>query len=74
MNIGPEDACPSEPVRVELRVELDDATAWALAQFVKRVCWSDMRGCAVDDSEAYQIRAGVDAVRAALARIGYAPR
>ncbi|EPG7247850.1 DUF7706 family protein [Klebsiella pneumoniae] len=33
-----------------LSLELDDkeALALALAQFVKRLTWSDLRGCAVD--------------------------
>ncbi|WP_258866680.1 DUF7706 family protein [Citrobacter koseri] len=32
-----------------LSLELDDKEALALAQFVKRLTWSDLRGCAVDD-------------------------
>ncbi|EKD8822588.1 hypothetical protein OS254_004475 [Salmonella enterica] len=39
-----------------LSLELDDKEALALAQFVKRLTWSDLRGCAVDDDEAYVIK------------------
>ncbi len=60
------------PVRFEL--ELEDERAWALAQFVKRVGWSEMRGCAVNDAEAYSIRAALDQLAHALREAGYAPR
>jgi len=59
---------------VSVELELEDVHAIALAQFVKRVTWSDFRACAVDDEEAYLIRAAVDRVAKALAEVGYAPR
>lgn len=43
-----------------LSLVLDDKEALALAQFVKRLTWSDLRGCAVDDDEAYVIKDAVD--------------
>ena len=46
----------------------------ALAQFFKRLHWSEVRGCAIDDNEAYLIRAAVGKVRDALAGSGYNPR
>lgn len=52
----------------------DEETALALAQFVKRVGWSEMRICAVDDDEAREIRTGVYAVQKGLADEGFAPR
>lgn len=60
----------------ELAVDLalNAAQAAALAQFIKRVGWSEMRGCAVDDNEAYLIRAALDVVRKGLAEIGFNPR
>ena len=61
-----------ETVRVELN--LSDEQAMALAQFVKRVTWSDFRACAVDDDEAYMIGAAIDQVARALVDKGYAPR
>lgn len=46
----------------------------ALAEFFKRARWSELRGCAIDDDEAYLIRAAVGKVQDALARSGYNPR
>lgn len=57
-----------------ITVELNDDLALALAQFCKRVCWTEMRICAVDDDEAYKIRAAIDALRDALAQQGWRPR
>ncbi len=59
---------------VEIRVPLTDGQAMALAQFVKRVGWSEFRQNAVDEDEAYAIRAAVDQVMKALREAGYAPR
>ncbi len=60
-----------EPIAIEFRSENE---AWALAQFVKRVGWSEMRGCAVDEAEAYAIRAAIDSLQKALAAAGFVPR
>lgn len=57
-----------------ITVELPIDQAEALAQFVKRVSWSAMRACAVDDKEAYEIRAAFSALAKGLAEAGYAPR
>ena len=57
-----------------VELELSEDEAWALAEFVKRVTWSEMRACAVDDDEAYIIRSAVLAVGEALASQGIAPR
>ena len=57
---------------IELR--LVEAHALALAQFVKRAGWSEFRANAVDDDEAREIRAAVDALQKALAEAGFAPR
>lgn len=54
--------------------DLPEAEAMALAQFVKRLCWSDFRVCAVDDAEARTIRSAVDRLRRALRQAGFAPR
>ena len=59
---------------VTLAVELTDAQAWNLAQFLKRVGFSDFRTNAQDDAEAYAMRDATDRVRVALAEAGYAPR
>lgn len=60
------------PVRVSF--ELSEPHALALAQFCKRVGWQEFRANAVDDEEAYEIRAAVDTLQAALREAGYAPR
>ena len=59
---------------VDVNVQLTDDQAMALAQFVKRVTWSDFRQCASDDDEAYLIGDAVHQVARALADKGYAPR
>lgn len=61
-----------DQVEVVLRLGEDDARA--LAQFVKRVGWSEFRALAVDDEEACRIRVGVEALQRALATAGVAPR
>jgi hypothetical protein len=59
---------------VRIEVELDDRQAEALAQFLKRVGWSEWRGNAVDDDEAAQMRSACERVRQALADAGHSPR
>jgi hypothetical protein len=54
--------------------EMSKAEAMALAQLCKRIAFSDMRSCAVDDNEAYVIRDAVDNLQGALKGAGYAPR
>lgn len=60
------------PVTVSMTMMEDQAQA--LAQFVKRVGWSEFRINAVDDTEAATIRSAVDVLQKALADAGYAPR
>lgn len=57
-----------------VKVELDAGHAWALALFLKRVGWSDIRSNAQDDQEAYDMRDGIEAMARALAEAGYSPR
>lgn len=59
---------------VDVIVSLDDAQALALAQFVKRITWSAMRECAVDDKETNDIAGALEELRVALRDKGYAPR
>lgn len=59
---------------IKVELQLSEEHALALAQFVKRVGWSEFRANAVDDAEAYKIRAAIDAVQKALAETGFAPR
>ncbi|PDN24906.1 DUF7706 family protein [Salmonella enterica] len=57
-----------------LSLRLDENETMALAQFVKRLSWSDLRGCAVSDEEAWVMKSAVDKLQQALREEGYAPR
>ena len=59
---------------ITLHLELPDLEALALAQFVKRVGWQEFRQNAVDEDEAYMIRAVIEKLQDALAQSGYSPR
>jgi hypothetical protein len=59
---------------IQIHVTMTDAQAWELAQFFKRVCFSDYRSCATSDAEAYLMRDAGEMIRRALAEHGYAPR
>ena len=61
-------------IPVQIALELPENQALALAQFMKRVGWSEWRANAVDDSEAYVMGAACAALRDALAAAGFAPR
>ena len=59
---------------VSVVFEADDVELEALAQFVKRLCWVDIRTCAVDDVEAQTMVRVLDKLRASLAKQGFSPR
>lgn len=61
-------------ITVSVAVELSDEQAEALAQFVKRCSWSDLRINSIDDDEASRMRDAIGKLQAALASVGYAPR
>jgi len=62
-------------MNIKLELEnMTEAQILALAQFVKRVGWNEIRANAVNDDEAYLIRDSISELQDALARIGYAPR
>lgn len=54
--------------------EMSEAEAVALAQLCKRITFSDLRSCSVDNDEAYVMRDAVEKLQAALRSAGYAPR
>lgn len=58
----------------KLSLELDDQHAMALAQFVKRVSWNDLRGCAANDDEAWLMKNAIDKLQHAMSEEGYSPR
>jgi hypothetical protein len=57
-----------------ITVELTDEEALALAQFLKRVGFTEWRNNAVDNDEAYVMAGACDKVAKALAEQGYNPR
>ncbi len=59
---------------MSIKVELSTAQAEALAQFVKRMRHDIARSISVDDTEADEMMAAIDAVRSALAEAGFNPR
>jgi len=59
---------------IEITVVLTETEAWEFAQFLKRVCFSDYRGHATSDDEAYHMVDAGERIRSALAKQGYAPR
>jgi hypothetical protein len=59
---------------IEITVALTETQAWEFAQFLKRACFSDYRGHAASDDEAYHMINAGELIRRALAEHGYAPR
>ena len=59
---------------VVFSVELSEKQAIALAQFVKRVGFAEMRSNAIDDFEVYEMRDAIDRLRIGLANAGFSPR
>jgi len=59
---------------MNLQIELDEEQAWALAQLLKRIGWSEWRALAQDDQEAYEMRSACEQLRRQLAEQGCAPR
>lgn len=64
----------ANPGGVCLMMTLSEQEAWDLALFLKRTGFSDFRSQAVDDEEAYRMRAVAEKVRRNLVAIGYDPR
>jgi len=60
--------------QVQVSIWLEPAQALALAQFVKRVRWTEVRQNAVGDDEADLMMDAMYEVAKALAEAGYAPR
>ncbi|MBN5380593.1 hypothetical protein JY493_26065 [Serratia marcescens] len=44
------------------------------AQFVKRLTWSEIQACAVDENETYEMRDAVNVLQRSLAEAGFSPR
>ena len=59
---------------LNLELDVNETQAMALAQFVKRVGWSEIRVNAESDDDAYNMRDAISRLQDALADAGYAPR
>lgn len=59
---------------VTVTTELTDSQTMALAQFVKRLTWSEMRACAVDDDETWVMKDAIQSLQKSLADAGFSPR
>jgi hypothetical protein len=73
----PPDTCSLTLYREQIcehTVTLTEVEAWEFAQFLKRVCFSDYRGHATSDDEAYHMIDAGERIRSALAGQGYVPR
>lgn len=57
-----------------IRLELNEEQACALAQFLKRVGYSDYRTLAASEQEAYAMQEAGEQLRTALAEQDIAPR
>lgn len=53
---------------------LSDAEAWAFAQMLKRIGWTEWRVLSQDRAEAEEMRSACSKVQAAFAEAGIAPR
>jgi len=60
--------------KIRIEVELTEAEAQALAQYLKRYIWTDVRQSAVDDEEAYLMRDAFNNIQRSLADAGFSPR
>ncbi|WP_445366686.1 DUF7706 family protein [Methylomonas sp. BW4-1] len=64
----------NKSTQISLVVQLSEQEAWDLAQFLKRVGYSDFRSNAVDDDEAYRMQNTAEKVRQGLIAFGINPR
>jgi hypothetical protein len=64
----------SDTKYVTISVDLDEDQAWAYAQFLKRVCFSDYRSNAASDEETRTMIDAGERIRDALAEKGFTPR
>ena len=59
---------------VTLALELTDAQAWNLAQFLKRLSYDTVSSHAASDDDPDEMRAALRHIRQTLAAAGYSPR
>lgn len=59
---------------MEFTIELPEEQAWALALYLKRIGYADYREKSASEAEAWEMQQAGEALRAALAEQGIAPR
>lgn len=59
---------------VDVHLLLTREQAWAVAEFCKRVGWTDIRQLSADDPEADGAQTGLMVLANELARVGFKPR
>ena len=59
---------------MQFTIELNEDQAWALAQYLKRIGYSEYRVQAANEVEAWQMFTAGEALRVALAASGVNPR
>lgn len=57
-----------------ISIDLTSEESEALAQFLKRVGFSDFRKLSTSDEEAYTMQSGAEKIRRFLAKDGFSPR
>lgn len=60
--------------QITIDAELTDKEAWALAQFLKRISWDEVRRNAVSDDDAHVMLDALGKVRNGVNRAGFDPR
>ncbi|OAH32752.1 DUF7706 family protein [Serratia marcescens] len=61
-------------VTVTTELTQSQALALALAQFAKRLTWSEIQACAADEDETYEMSDAVNLLQKSLAEAGFSPR
>lgn len=64
----------SEPVVTVESLQLTEEEAWAFAEMLKRIGWTEWRALSVDRAQAELMRAACFKVQRAFADVGVAPR
>lgn len=63
-----------KPMPAQIFLEIEPEKAWALAQLIKRVGWSEIRANAVNDDEAHCMKEAIGELQKALGDVGFLPR
>lgn len=57
-----------------LKLDITEEQTTELAQFIKRLTWTDIRNHAKNDEDAYTMQGGINALQKSLDAAGYSPR